>query len=207
MKTKCRKIYNILFDCYGEVACPLDHTTPFQLMVAVMLSAQCTDKQVNKVTSKLFYQYPTPKLMSVATIEKIEELIKSTGLYRNKAKNILESAKKICSEYDCKVPEDIETLTKLPGIGRKSANAIVAEAFNKPGFAVDTHVIRLFNRIGIVETKIPEKIEFIVREILPLDLLRNFSLLLITHGRKCCKARKPNCPNCQINKLCNFWKT
>ena len=207
MKTKCLKIHDILFDNYGTIDCPLNHATPFQLMVAVMLSAQCTDKQVNKVTCNLFDKYPTPEFLSEMPLEKLETIIKSTGFYHNKAKNILNTSKKICTQYKGKVPKDIETLTKLPGIGRKTANAIVAEAFDKPGFAVDTHVIRLLNRIGIVATKNPEKIEFTIREILPLKQLRNFSLLIITHGRSCCTARKPDCTNCCINNLCksNAW--
>ena len=202
MKSKCRKIHDILFETYGTIDCPLDHKTPFQLMVAVMLSAQCTDKQVNKVTPVLFSQYPTSEQLSKISLIELETIIKSTGFYHNKAKNILESTKIICEKYYGNPPEDIETLITLPGIGRKTANVIVAQAFNKPGFAVDTHVIRLLNRIGIVNQKNPVKIEFAVRKIMPLKLLDNFSLLLITHGRSCCTARKPDCSNCAINKLC-----
>ncbi len=202
MKSKCRKIYDILFKEYGTVPCPLDHKTPFQLMVAVILSAQCTDKQVNKVTPKLFGKYPTPELLSKINLKELEDIIKSTGFYHNKAKNILKTSQRLTEQYNSKLPEDIETLTKLPGIGRKTANVIVAQAFDKPGFAVDTHVIRLLNRIGIVDTDNPVKIEFTVRGLLPLEILDNYSLLLITHGRACCKARKPDCQNCVINKLC-----
>jgi endonuclease III len=205
MKSKCRKIYDILFDTYGTINCPLHHKTPFQLMAAVMLSAQCTDKQVNKVTPLLFKQYPTPRQLSSSSLPELESIVKSTGFYRNKAKNILKTSKIICEKYDGKLPEDIETLITLPGIGRKTANVIVAQAFNKPGFAVDTHVIRLLNRIGIVNTRDPVKIEFAIRKIMPLKVLDSFSLLLITHGRSCCTARKPDCQNCCINKLCKTY--
>jgi len=202
MKTKCRKIYDILFEEYGIIDCPLDHKTPFQLMVAVMLSAQCTDKQVNKVTPMLFDKYPTSELLSIISLIELESIIRSTGFYHNKAKNILKTSIIINEKYKGKLPEDIETLTTLPGIGRKTANVIVAQAFNKPGFAVDTHVIRLLNRIGLVNTLDPVKIEFAIRKIMPLKLLDNFSLLLITHGRACCTARKPHCINCIISALC-----
>ena len=202
MKTRCRKIHDTLFDNYGTIDCPLNYETEFQLMVAVILSAQCTDKQVNKVTAKLFAQYPTPELLSKASATDIETIIRPLGLYRNKAKNILETSKRLVKKYDAKIPKDIETLITLPGIGRKTANAVVAHAFNKPGFAVDTHVIRLLNRIGVVDTENPVKIEFKVRKLIPLKFLGNFSLLLITHGRQCCKARKPDCCNCAINTLC-----
>ena len=202
MKSKCRTVNDILFKAYGTIDCPLDHKTPFQLMVAVMLSAQCTDKQVNKVTPILFSQYPTSEQLSNISLIELETIIKSTGFYHNKAKNILKTSQIICEKYNCNVPEDIETLVTLPGIGRKTANVIVAQAFNKTGFAVDTHVIRLLNRIGIVNTDNPVKIEFAIRKILPLKLLDNFSLLLITHGRACCTARKPDCSSCIINHLC-----
>jgi endonuclease III len=202
MTSKCRKIHDILFDNYGTIECPLNHESPFQLMVAVILSAQCTDKQVNKVTPILFSHYPTPEQLSEISLNELETIIRSTGFYHNKAKNILKTTKIICEKFRGKLPEDIETLITLPGIGRKSANVIVAQAFNKPGFAVDTHVIRLLNRIGIVNTTDPVKIEFAIRKIMPLKLLDNYSLLLITHGRACCTARKPNCSGCIINKLC-----
>ncbi len=202
MKPKCRKIYDILFEEYGVVDCPLDHKTPFQLMVAVMLSAQCTDKQVNKVTPVLFSKYPTSEKLSKIQLLELESIIRSTGFYHNKAKSILKTSIIIQDKYKGRLPEDIETLITLPGIGRKTANVIVAQAFHKPGFAVDTHVIRLLNRIGIVSTLDPVKIEFAIRKIMPLKLLDNFSLLLITHGRACCTARKTDCINCNINNLC-----
>ena len=206
MKSKCRKIYNILFETYGTIECPLEHKTPFQLMVAVILSAQCTDKQVNKVTPPLFSEYPTSEKLSKIPLIELEKIIRSTGFYHNKAKNILKTSIIINEKYKGKLPKDIETLITLPGIGRKTANVIVAQAFNKPGFAVDTHVIRLLNRIGIVDTLDAVKIEFAVRKILPLKILDNFSLLLITHGRACCTARKTDCSNCSINFLCKSSK-
>ena len=202
MNSKCRKIHELLFKEYGTIPCPLKHETPFQLMIAVMLSAQCTDKQVNKVTPVLFSQHPTVEQLSEIPLIELETIIRSTGFYHNKAKNILKTCIIIKEQYKRKLPQDIETLITLPGIGRKTANVIVTQAFNKPGFAVDTHVIRLLNRIGIVNTRDPVKIEFAIRKFLPLKLLDSFSLLLITHGRTCCTARKPDCKNCFINFLC-----
>ena len=205
MKSKCRKIYNILFDNYGKISCPFTYNNPFQLMIAVILSAQCTDKQVNKVIPELFRKYPTAEFLSKASLAELEAVIRSTGCYHNKAKNILKTSKIICDKYNGKLPEDIEILITLPGIGRKTANVIVAQAFNRPGFAVDTHVMRLLNRIGIVDVKNPVKIEFTIRKILPLKLLSDFSLLLITHGRSCCTALGPDCGNCCISNLCKSW--
>lgn len=200
--TWCKEIYNGLFEEYGPQKCPLIHSSPFQLLIAVILSAQCTDKQVNKITKKLFKHFPTPEKLARAALKEVEKIIKPLGLYRNKSKNIISTSKKIIDWYNGDIPNTIEELTKLNGIGRKSANVIIFHLFGLPGFAVDTHVNRILNRIGIVKTHDPNKIEIAIRKILAPKLLGNFSLLLINHGRLCCNARKPNCNKCKINNLC-----
>ena len=205
-KEKCNLVYDELYNLYGNVDCPLTYHSEFQLMVAVMLSAQCTDIAVNKVTPLLFGKYPTEKELSRAKLEDVENIIKPLGLYHAKAKNIIASAQYLVGTYSSNVPKEIKQLIEFPGIGRKTANVIVSHAFDLPGFAVDTHVKRLLNRIGITDTDNPEKIEFQIRDMLIPEKLGNFSLLLITHGRQCCKARKPDCSNCKINNICNFPK-
>jgi endonuclease III len=207
MKKKCNNVYNILYKEYGKVACPLHYEFNFQLMVAVMLSAQCTDIAVNKVTPQLFAVFPDSIAMSKALLENVEKIIRPLGLYHGKAKNIIASSKFLIENCNNLIPEEIEEMVKFPGIGRKTANVIVSHAFNKPGFAVDTHVKRLLNRIGIVKSDYPDKIEFIIRDYLVPKNLGNFSLLLITHGRKCCKARKPDCSGCIIKPICNYGST
>lgn len=201
-KLKCTYIYEKLFALYGNVSCPLHYNTPFQLVVSVMLSAQCTDERVNKTVPHLFSKYPDSKTLSKASLNEIEKIIKPIGLYHAKAKNIINTAKILEDKFDGKIPDSIDTLVTLPGIGRKTANVIVSHLFDGDGFAVDTHVNRLLNRIGIVSTHDPLKIEMQIRKLIKSDMLGNFSLLLIMHGRKRCKARSPDCQNCEINSLC-----
>ena len=207
MKTQCNETYDILLKRYGIIPCPLHYKTNFQLMVAVILSAQCTDIAVNKVTPLLFKEFPNEVKMSKALIEKVENIIKPLGLYHVKAKNIINSSKILADKYNKKIPSEIDELITLPGIGRKTANVIVTHAFNKPGFAVDTHVKRILNRIGIVNTDNPDKIEIIIRSYISPEKLGNFSLLLIIHGRLCCKARKPDCSNCILKTICMTHRT
>jgi endonuclease III len=206
MKDKCKKIYNILLEEYGKIDCPLHHKSNFQLMIAVMLSAQSTDIAVNKITPILFNNYPDVITLSKANLTITENIIHPLGLYHNKAKNILAASNFLLKNFDGKIPNEIDQLIKIPGIGRKTANVIVTHAFNKPGFAVDTHVKRLLNRIGIVNFKNPDKIEFVVKKLITPEKLGNFSLLLITHGRKCCNAKKPNCHKCIIREICKTGK-
>lgn len=202
-KARCIKIYKILNKEYGEISCPLLYNSPFQMTISAMLSAQCTDKRVNETVPVLFAKYPDSKTMAKAKISNVEKIIRRIGLYRAKAKNIVNTAIMIEKEFSGKLPDTIEKLMKLPGIGRKTANVIFYHVYNSPGFAVDTHVNRILNRIGIVKTDNPLKIEIEIRKLLPPEYLGNFSLLLITHGRHICKARKPNCLECKINKLCD----
>ncbi|MCP4178534.1 MAG: endonuclease III [bacterium] len=202
MKKLCTEIYEKLYAVYGNVECPLHHDSPFQLMVSAVLSAQCTDERVNKTVPALYAEYPDAKSMSKAKIEDIERIIKSVGLYHTKAKNIVHTSKILTEQYNGNLPSDMESLTKLPGLGRKTANVVIAHVFHGAGFAVDTHVNRLLNRIGIVNIKDPKKIEMKIRKLVKPEDLGNFSLSLIMHGRNRCKARKPDCECCEINDLC-----
>jgi endonuclease III len=202
MKKICYKIYDRLYAIYGDVECPLHHESPFQLMVSALLSAQCTDERVNKTVPALYAEYPDAESMSKANIKDIEKIIKSVGLYHSKAKNIVNTSKMLFDQYGGDLPSDMESLVKLPGIGRKTANVVIAHVFKGAGFAVDTHVNRLLNRIGIVKTKDPAKIEIKIRTLIKPEDLGNFSLSLIMHGRNRCNARKPDCEHCEINDLC-----
>jgi endonuclease-3 len=189
---------NKLFERYGPQECPLRHETPFQLLVAVILSAQCTDKKVNATTPELFERYPDAASLADADPADVERILRPLGLFRAKTANIINSAREIRARFSGDVPSSMEALVALPGVGRKTANVMLGNAFGKPGFPVDTHVIRLLNRIGVVDTKTPEKIEKVVNENLPSEYWTDFSHLLITHGRQCCKASKPNCGDCPL---------
>ena len=198
-----RLINDRLFAHYGVLGCPLLHNNAFQLLIAVLLSAQCKDDRVNMVTPLLFEKYPTPEAMSQATAEDVGQIIQSLGLWRNKAENIVKLSVKLVEEFNGEVPQTMEGLTSLPGIGRKSANVVLGNAFNIPGFPVDTHVQRLTRLFGIAQIgDTPEKIEDMVCKRLEPELWSNFSHLLITHGRRICIARRPQCDNCVIKDLC-----
>lgn len=199
---RCKNIYDILFAVYGKVNCPLSYSTPFQLVISVILSAQCMDKRVNKTVPSLYAKYPDSKTLSTAELDNVEKIIKPIGLHHAKARNIIAAAKMLEEKFSGIIPDSIDKLLTLPGVGRKTANAIISHLFNGPGFAVDTHVNRVLNRIGIVSTKDPFKIEMQIKKLLPAEKLGNFSLLLIMHGRNRCKARSPDCDICEINSLC-----
>lgn len=199
-----QEIYQRLFALYGECSCPLNHENAFQLLAAVMLSAQCKDERVNMVTAELFALAPTPQKMAALPVEKIAEIIHPCGLANNKSRNLAAAAKILTAEYGGRVPEDMEKLTALPGIGRKSANVILGNAFGIPGFPVDTHVRRLLNRIGTVKSDSPEQIEADVNAQIKPELWCNFSHLLITHGRKVCSARSPQCSRCTLKNICQY---
>jgi endonuclease-3 len=195
-------IYRILEDTYGVQECFLKHEDPLQLMVSAILSAQCTDANVNRVSPGLFRKYRDVSDFAKANIKEFQKDIKSIGLFRAKSKNIINACKKIMKDFDGKLPSEMEKLVTLPGIGRKTANVLLCHAFNSPGFPVDTHVQRLTNRIGLVKTENPVKIEMIVNKNLPDEYWCSFSQLLISHGRARCQARKPDCENCEIRNLC-----
>jgi len=200
------EVNRILFSKYGECSCPLKHGNPFQLLVAVELSAQCTDARVNIITRELFKKYPDIESLARASLEDVEEIIRTGGLFRNKAKNIISAARSLRDDFGGKVPQSMKELTELAGIGRKSANVILGNAFNIPGFPVDTHVKRVLKRLGATNSGNPEKIEAEVNAIIPDKYWTNLSHMIILHGRETCAARKPDCVNCIINHLCEYYK-
>lgn len=201
------KIIEILKTTYPDATCSLDFSTPFELGIAVMLSAQCTDERVNKITPILFEKYKKPQDYINSSLEEIEEIIKPCGFYKNKAKNVLGYAKMLVDEYNGKMPEIMEELVRLPGIGRKSANVIMLEAFNNPqGIAVDTHAKRIANRIGLSKEKEPLKIEQDLIKIIPKEYFKDVNHLLVWHGRNICSARKPECEKCPVKEFCEFYK-
>ena len=196
-----RAIHDRLYGVYGDCTCPLEHADAFQLLVAVMLSAQCRDDRVNQVTKVLFAAAPDAPSMARMSVERIEEIVQPCGLHKAKSRNVKAAAQMICDTFG-NVPRTMEELTRLPGIGRKSANVILGNVFGIPGFPVDTHVRRLLNRLGAVSTENPEKIEGVVNGLVPSELWTNFSHLLITHGRRVCHAGRPRCGECVLADLC-----
>ncbi|OQW96764.1 MAG: endonuclease III [Desulfobacteraceae bacterium A6] len=206
MKTSARtgKIRKILRDRYSDVRTQLDYDNPFELLVATILSAQCTDKQVNIVTKALFKKLKTPYDFADAPAEIVEQLIRPTGYFRNKAKNIINCSKAIIEKFNGEVPASLEELTRLPGVGRKTANVVLGAAFGIPGIVVDTHVSRISQRLDFSDNKDPVRIEFDLMEIIPEKEWNDFCLHLIYFGREICKARKPLCPGCPVTKLCDY---
>lgn len=196
------KIYNKLKETYPDAKTRLEYGSLFELLIAVVLSAQSTDNQVNKVTKELFKEYDTPEKIAAMDIKDLEEKIKGVGLFRTKAKNIKELVRIIIEKHNGMVPEKFDELLKLPGVGRKTANVIVAVGFNRPGLGVDTHVQRVVNRIGLVSAKNPEKTEMSLKEIIPEKLWGEAHHIFIAHGREICKARNPSCQECIINEEC-----
>lgn len=185
-----------------SAATELDHQNPFELLIATILSAQTTDKSVNLITPELFRRYPTPDYLAAADPAEVQKLIKPTGFFRAKTARIIAASRKLVELFGGVVPQDMDDLVKIPGIGRKTANVILGAGFGVPGFAVDTHVIRLTNRIGLVRTKDPVKIEFQVDSMVPPEEWTGLSLRLILHGRRICDARRPLCPECVLNDFC-----
>lgn len=200
---KANEILALLKNEYPDVKIALHYSNPLELLISTILSAQCTDKQVNGVTKKLFVKYRTPQDFIRISQEELEKDIYSTGFYRSKAKNIIRACKIIASDYNSKVPDTMEELIKLPGVGRKTANIVLSGAFGKlEGMAVDTHVKRLSGKLGLTAHTDPEKIEKDLLKIIPKEDWDLFSLLLINHGRKVCAAKKPLCRECIMDKLC-----
>lgn len=188
---------------YPDAGCELHHwRTPFELAVAAILSAQCTDERVNQITPVLFRAYPTPADWAALPQEQLEADIRSTGFFRNKARNIRELAKVVAERYGGELPSDFDTLVQLPGIGRKTANLLVATAFGGQGIIVDTHCGRVSRRLGFTDDDDPEKIEFRLRELIPEAEWSVFSHSMVIHGRRCCTARKPACERCPVADLC-----
>jgi len=196
-------IINALKEVYPDAHCELDFSNPLQLLIATILSAQCTDKRVNMVTPALFKTYRTARDFAEATQEEIEKAVQSTGFYRNKAKSIRAACADIESKHGGKVPQTMDDLTALAGVGRKTANVVLGNAFGKnEGVVVDTHVSRLSQRLGLTQQTTPEKIELDLMKLVPRENWTDFSHWLIWHGRRRCTARKPDCAGCEIQDLC-----
>ncbi|WP_300277698.1 endonuclease III [Peptacetobacter sp.] len=199
------EILDLLEIEFPNAECELNYKTPFELLVATILSAQCTDIRVNKVTDEMFKVCNTPKQFANLTEEEIGEMIKSCGLYKSKAKKIKMTSEILYENYNSEVPDSLEELIKFPGVGRKTAGVVLSNAFGHPAIPVDTHVFRIVNRIGIVHTQTPEKTEFALMEVLPKERWSKAHHLFIFLGRRICKARKPECTVCPIKKHCNYF--
>ena len=203
-KDKIKEVLDILEETYPDAECALHHQNVFQLIVAVALSAQTTDKSVNVVTPALFERYPDAEALAAAEAPEVSEYIKRIGMYKTKAKNIVGMAQKLVSDYDGQVPEDYDALVSLPGVGRKTANVVLSVGFGHQRIAVDTHVFRVANRIGLVHEKDVLKTELALMERIPEERWSRTHHSLIFHGRQCCDARKPKCDDCPINTLCEY---
>jgi endonuclease-3 len=187
---------------YPGAECELTHRNPFELLAATILSAQCTDARVNMVTPNLFARYPTPQDLANADISELEGIIRSTGFYQSKAKNLIGMATKLVHQFGGEVPHDLDDLTQLAGVGRKTANVVRSVSFNLPGLPVDTHVGRLSRRLGLTTAEDPVKVEHELGKFLPPTEWGQFSLRLILHGRRVCDARKPRCGDCLLADIC-----
>lgn len=199
---RAAKVVSLLAKHYPDAHCALDHENAFQLLVATILSAQCTDERVNKVTPTLFKRFPTPKSYLGADVLEIEQLVRTTGFYKNKAKNIKACAEQLVEKYKGEVPQTMEQLHSLPGVGRKTANVVLGNIFGVPGMVVDTHVTRLSNRLGFVKGTDAVKLEFELQKLIDKKDWTMYSHYLITHGRAVCTARNPDCKNCFLNLHC-----
>lgn len=206
-KERIRSILNALNEEYGtDYRCFLHYETPWQLLIATILSAQCTDERVNLVTADLFRKYPDLEAFAGADIEELEKDIHSTGFYHNKAKNIKECASRLITEFHGEVPKDIDELTSLAGVGRKTANVIRGNIYHEPSIVVDTHVKRISNRLGFTEEEDPVKIEFELMRILPKEQWILYNIQIITLGRTICTARSPKCSGCFLKQYCKYVK-
>ena len=206
MDTKIKKILKILNELYPDPKTELRFKNHFELLIATILSAQTTDKQVNKVTEKLFAKYPSAKEMAFLSPEELEREIKNCGLFRNKSKSIVQTSKRIMNNYEGSVPDSLEELMRLPGVGRKTASVVLANAFNIPAFPVDTHVYRVSRRLGLARGKTPLAVEVELRDRIPEALWNKAHHWLIGHGRNVCTARNPKCPECPLVQLCETGK-
>ena len=204
-KEQINDLLDRLASVHPQAECELNFNSTFELLVAVILSAQCTDKRVNEVTKVLFAKYNKPQDLAYIKQEELERLIYSCGFYRSKAAHIISCARDIAERFNGQVPEDFESLLSLAGVGRKTANVVSAVAFGKQAMAVDTHVLRLANRIGFIKSDKPEQVEKKLTEIIPHERLSQAHHLLIHHGRYICTARKPDCTQCPITQYCKFY--
>ena len=200
---QAKRVLSNLKKTYPDAGCSLSFRSPLELLVATILSAQCTDVQVNKVTPKLFRQFRSAKDYADAPLERLEEAVRTTGFFHNKAKNIQNACRKIVEEFGGNVPDTMESLVSLPGVGRKTANVVLSNGFGRnEGFVVDTHVFRLSHRLGLARGKTPEKVEQELMQLFPQSAWAYLSHALILHGRQVCRARKPRCTDCPLQKNC-----
>lgn len=200
---RLQQIIDILDNTYGtDKRCYLNYNTPWQLLISTILSAQCTDARVNMVTKDLYVKYPTLEAFANANVKEMEDDIRSIGFFRNKAKNIIACARRLIEDFDGEVPRNLESLTSLPGVGRKTANVIRGNIYDDPSIVVDTHVGRISRRLGFTEKKDPKDVEFELMEVLPKDHWIVYNIQLITHGRNICTARGPKCSECPLYDLC-----
>jgi endonuclease-3 len=205
LKERARKIMNVLKKSYPDARCMLNHRNAYELLVATILAAQCTDQKVNEVTATLFRKYRTPGDLAAADPNVLEKEIKPTGFFRQKAKSIRNSCLAIIKDYGGKVPDTLEEMVKLPGVGRKTANVVLGECFGKPGIIVDTHFRRVTGRLGLTRNEDPDKIEADLDELIALADRTLFSHVITFHGRRICVARKPRCEECPVNSLCDYY--
>lgn len=206
MKREIKLIIDKLIETYPDAECELSYETPFQLLIATVLSAQTTDKKVNEVTKKLFKKYGTLEKFLTLNEEKLSEEIKVIGLYRTKSKNIIKLCKMLKEKFNGEVPKTREELILLPGVGRKTANVVISNCFGVQAFAVDVHVFRVSNRIGLANAKTPEKTEMDLMKNIDENLWTTCHHTIIFHGRRCCSSRKPKCDECTVSEYCKYYK-
>lgn len=204
-KEKVIQIIDVFNKLYPVAECSLEYDSPLQLLLSTQLSAQCTDARVNIVAKNLYVKYNSVDDFANADIKELEEVIRSTGFYRNKSKNIIECCKILDKKYNGKIPDNMEELLELPGVGRKTANLFLYEIYGIQGIIVDTHCKRLSNRLGLTKNEDPEKIEYDLQKIVPKKSWSDFCHKLVFHGREVCKARKPECENCDIRQFCTYY--
>lgn len=206
MISKVENIYIFLKKKFPEAKCELNYKSNYQLLVAVILSAQCTDKRVNLITKELFKKYPTVEKMAKADLLELEKEIRSCGLYRNKAKNIINASKEIVEKFSGEIPNDFEKLILLSGVGKKTANVMLSVAFGKQAIAVDTHVFRVSRRLGLTDAKTPDKVGCELEKVIDKELWSEMHYLMVLFGRYICKAQKPVCEECELKSMCNYFR-
>lgn len=206
-QNRAKQVLAKLAEAYRQASCALHHTTPFELLIATMLSAQCTDERVNRVTAHLFQKFRTPEDFAVLSPEILQEDIKQLGLFRTKSENIVAASRMLLERYQGQVPQTMETLMQLPGVGRKTANVVLSNAFAVPALAVDTHVRRVANRLGLANSLNPEVVEQQICARIPKPMWSQTHHWLIHHGRQVCTARKPRCEICPVAEFCQFYHT
>jgi len=204
LQNKAIEVYKRLDEEYPDAACSLNHKNPLQLLISTILSAQCTDRQVNKITPELFSKYRTARDFAEANLDELKRIVRPAGFYNSKARAIKEAMKIIHERHNGEIPKTLEELTRLPGVGRKTANVVLGDGFNIPCIVVDTHVKRLSKRIGLTNSNDPTRIEFDLMKIFPKETWIKLGHLMIDHGRKVCNARKPECRICILKDLCNY---